>query len=233
MIKIAIVEDVKEMSDVLNNYLDAYAVASKESFLKKTFRNPTDFLVEAYGYDVVFMDIDFKNDMNGLEAAKKLRIRDKKITIVFVTAFKQFAIKGYEVEAFDFIVKPIEYVDFCLRFNRLLNHVKQAESDFLDVRTQGATKVISLRDVKYIEVTGHSLTYHTTEGNLQGPGNLSHLETSLYDKNFIRCNHCYLVNLRYVTEINGLTIKIGKDTLAISRPKKDKFLSALNKYLGK
>lgn len=232
MVKIAIVEDDKSMADLLIRHLKRFGVERRVKFSIKHYSNPTDFLSADLIYDVVFFDIQFENDMNGIKAAKKLREKDSSVTIVFVTSFGQFAVKGYEVEAYDFIVKPVEYVDFSIRMSRILKHIEKEKGDSINIRTGGTFKVLSVQDIKYVEVVGHTLYYHTVKGVFDGPGVLKEVEQMLDGKGFARCNQCYLVNLRFVESADGQSIAIDGDTLSVSRPRKKEFMSALNKYLG-
>ena len=232
MLKIAIVEDDKAMAETLKRHIDTFSSEKKEVLSTQLFRTTTDFLSSPLMFDIVFFDIQFENDMDGIKAAKRLREKDSSVTIVFVTSFRQFAVKGYEVEAYDFIVKPVEYSDFSLRMSRIIKHVYKEKDDSVSLRTGGAQKVISVQELKYIEVAGHTVYYHTTGGVIDGPGALKEVEKQLEGKGFARCNNCYLVNLRYVESADGQNIVVGGEKLAISRPRKKDFMSALNKYLG-
>lgn len=120
MKNIAIIEDEEEALARIRGYLERFSSESGESFRIVVYGNAIDFL-EKYkpNYDIVFMDIKLPN-MDGMEAAKKLRALDRFVALVFVTNMKQFAVKGYEVDALDFIVKPVKYPDFVLKLQRVL-----------------------------------------------------------------------------------------------------------------
>ena len=233
MIKIAIVEDEKKIADNLVNFLDRYANENLVKLQVKHFPCTTDFLTQYDGFDIVFMDIEFKNDINGIEASRKLRKLDSVVTLIFVTAFEQFAVKGYEVQAFDFIVKPILYSDFSLRMTRVLQRVSKEVLDTIGISVKGSVKIVSVKDIKYIEVIKHKLIFHTVNEVFEGNGSLNDMERQLISKNFVRCNHCYLVNLWYVKGVEGFTLNLDGEEIAISRSKKKEFMSALNRYLAR
>ena len=109
MYTIAIVEDDKTQAASLKEYLLRYAAENGEAFAVKTFSNAVIFL-EKYTavYDVVFMDIKMPY-LNGIAAAHKLRELDKGVLLFFITSLTQYAIRGYEVDALNYIVKPVEY----------------------------------------------------------------------------------------------------------------------------
>lgn len=88
-------------------------------------------------------------------------------------------------------------------------------------------------DVRYVEVMKHTLIYHTTTGDLTVYGSLKNAESALPAVRFVRCNSCYLVNLRYVKRVTGFTALVGGDELAISHSRRRDFLRALGEYIGK
>lgn len=76
MIKIAIIDDEKEMSSILSNYVNKYAKEKNIDINMDIFQSSTDFLTNYSGYDIIFMDIKIKNDIDGMETARRLRLKD-------------------------------------------------------------------------------------------------------------------------------------------------------------
>lgn len=107
MYNIAIVEDSKEATDVLKSYFDRFSEEMGARFNVVCFDNALDFL-ENYSsaFNLVLMDINMPH-MDGMEASHRLREIDNNVTLIFVTNMAQYAIRGYEVGATDFIVKPV------------------------------------------------------------------------------------------------------------------------------
>lgn len=233
MIKVAIVEDEDAAAAVLTSFLERYAAETNEKLLYVRYNCTTDFLSGYDGCDIVFMDINIANDMNGIKAARKLRQIDSVVTLIFITSFEQFAVKGYEVEAFDFIVKPVSYTDFALRMGRAVKHIQKEKFDMISIKNDGKISIVSVRDIKYIEVIKHKLLFHTVSGVIEGTGSLRETEDQLAGKYFARCNKCYVVNLWYVRGLNGFTVNVDGEELIVSRPRKKEFLSELNRYLAK
>ena len=116
MVRIAIVEDTQTDSKTLMRYVKEYTRLVNVEVEISVFDNAVKFL-DKYTpkFDIVFMDIEMPY-INGMEASKKLRELDQKVILIFVTNLAKYAIKGYEVQAFDFVVKPITYHDFTLKF---------------------------------------------------------------------------------------------------------------------
>ena len=178
------------------------------------------------------MDIILPN-INGISAAKKLRALDEEVTLIFVTNMANLAGRGYEVSALDFIIKPVKYDSFAMRIERAINAIKRRKSVEISIQTDRSIRVISASKIYYIEVSRHTLLYHTEEGEIVSRGTLDALEKKLADENFVRCNICYLVNLKYITEVEGENLVIAGDTLKISRARKKHFMQILTNYLGK
>ena len=172
MLKVVIVEDEDEAAEVLCSFLDKYAAEKNENIRYVRYKCTTDFLSGYNGADIVFMDINIMNDMNGIKAAHKLRQADSVVTLIFITSFEQFAVKGYEVEAFDFIVKPVSYPDFALRMNRVLKHVQKERQDTINIKNEGKFIIASVRDIKYVEVMRHKMLFHMTDGIVESTGTL-------------------------------------------------------------
>ena len=93
---------------------------------------------------------------------------------------------------------------------------------------------MAVSDLRYVEVSLHRLIYHLIEESVETGGNLNDVEQALYPLGFRRCNHCYIVNMRYVTEIreNSVILGPGAEELQVSRSKKKAFLGELSKYWG-
>ena len=126
---IAIIDDEPREREHLRYMVEKYFAGSRDTCEIKTYTSAEAFC-EGYhaDTDIVFFDIDMPG-MNGMEAARFIRERDNKVVIVFVTKMMQFAIEGYTVQAFDFIVKPINEGSFVIKFDRILNMVRKVSDE--------------------------------------------------------------------------------------------------------
>ena len=106
MLLLAIVDDDPNDSSALSALVAEYFKKNNRAYMFRVFNTSMDFIRSTENYDIVFMDIEME-DLDGMSAAKLLRERDKSVTLIFVTNMAQLAIKGYEVDALDFIVKPL------------------------------------------------------------------------------------------------------------------------------
>lgn len=230
---VAIVEDTDKEADLLQEYFSRYAKEQKGSFHITRFSSGDDFLINYRPiYDLVLLDIGLPGH-NGMEVAARLRETDQSVTLIFVTSMAQFAAQGYEVDAVDFIVKPVNYGNFALKLKRTLSRL-QIRRDSEVVISQGENLYrVSASQIRYIEISSHSLIYHTADGSIEAYGSLKKVEEQLSSQMFARCNSCYLVNLEYVQSIqDDYVVLVGGAMLKMSRLKHKPFVQALNNYLG-
>ena len=119
-VSVAIVEDEKDSAIKLKKYLEKYAEENALKVETAAFSCGENFLSSKKKFDVVFMDIEMPGD-DGLKVVKTLRSEGSDVLVVFCTNLAQYAVNGYEVAAFDFMVKPVTYFDFRMKFDRVIN----------------------------------------------------------------------------------------------------------------
>lgn len=232
MIRTAIVEDDPAYAAVISDFYRRYAEECARAVKIDFFGSGLAFL-EGYGegYDLVFLDIELP-DLDGMRVAADLRARDKSVLIIFVTNLAQYAVNGYDVQAFDFIVKPIKYYNFAMKLRRAFECLDNLCKRKIWISTRQGKRMIDADKLQYVEIMQHTLVFHMTDGKASGAGTLKSVQTALAGLPFELCNRCYLVNLHYVTQIDGNTVCVGGEYLQISIPKKKDFLRALNKFLA-
>ncbi len=232
MINIAIVEDSEKDAEKLADFVRRALNEAGEQCVISPFKNSVSFL-EGYraNYDIVFMDIELP-DIDGMDAAKRLRAMDADVILIFVTNMAQFAVNGYAVDAMDFMVKPVSYDNLKLKMARALKRLDGRKDEKLVIQGKTGAQVVSIPKIRYVEVMNHKLTIFTTEGTVTASGSLSKIEEKLAGFAFSRCNNCYLVNLNYVTGVDDFTAYVGADALTISRSRKKQFMKDIADCLG-
>lgn len=222
----AIVDDSSLDRDNLVRYIDEYAKSHDADIEPIALPDATSFLREdSSQFSLVFFDIDMPG-ISGMEAARLLRSVNPDITIVFVTSMPQYALEGYEVEAADYLVKPISYPTFSLKLTRALARVQERSEQSLVIKAADGMVILPVRDVLYIESHGHYLMYHTAYETYRTRETMTACEKKLESSGFARCNSYYLVNLKQVKAISGSSVKVGTDELAMSRSRRKTFTEA-------
>lgn len=232
MFRIAIVEDDKAYQRQLKCYCEKYAEESKEELQVSIFSDGDEILDNySANYDVIFMDIQMRLT-DGMTTAKEIRKHDTHVIIIFVTNMGQYAIKGYEVGALGYVMKPLSYFVFSQELFKALKSIKSDTSHRIVLRQEDGIKVIDTRDIIYVESDNHVLTIHTDTGDYKMRGAMKEMEARLAVDHFARCNNSFLVNLKYVQGIGQNDVDVNGEMLPISRPRKKDFVETLTNYLG-
>ncbi len=230
--KIAVVEDEKVYQEMFRNYIDKYSSENGISVDVTCFDDGFD-ITEDYTpvWDVILLDIQMKHQ-DGMTAAKIIRKHDERVAIMFITTLAQYAIMGYEVDATDYVLKPVEYEKFAFRFSRVLRHVENEETQSMLLPSENGSDKVLLPDILYIQVDHHNLTIHVKNGAQRKAYTLrksiSSIEKELPDKFFFRCDQSVIVNLRAITRVEKDCVRIGDTILPVSRSRRKAFMEAIS-----
>lgn len=234
MFNIAIVEDDSKSFDELSSLIKQYCDTKHFKYLIQRFDDGFSFLENFHSnYNLIFMDIDMPH-VNGLDASKELRTIDNDVVLIFVTNLAKFAIKGYEVDATSFLVKPVNYFMIENCFKKILRRISINNENAIWINADSKSKKILYDDIIYIEVQDHFSLFHTFEGDFQIRRTLSSIENEIGNKSgFSRCSAAYLVNLKYVTNLLSDEVTLNQNVkLPITRTKKKKFDEDFTSYYG-
>ena len=232
MIRIAIVEDAAFDRQVLRDCLREYGQETGAELQITEFTGGTTFLEQNQeDLDLIFMDI-MMDGLDGLTTARKLRRRDDKVLLVFVTSMLQYAVQGYSVDAMDFIVKPVTYTGLKLCMDRVVRRLNETTAVRLRFTNREGTHSVDAAEICYIESLEHKIVVHTVQGEIQSDMSLAAAEKMVKALPFFRCHVSYLVNLRYVDRVSGNDVWVNGDRLAISRYRRKDFLEAWSAWLG-
>ena len=232
MINIAIVDDEPGYVTQLQQYFDKYIEESGES-IKLSFFSDGDAIVHKYRsqFDIILMDVEMKF-MDGMSAAEEIRKIDSEVVIIFITNMPQYAIRGYAVEALDYLLKPLSYFAFSQCIGKAISRMKNRMSRPFAVNIKGGAARLDARDIYYVESRGQSMIYHTAQGEFESASTMKEIEESLRDIGFFRASKWYLINLAHVDSFRDLNVILGGHSLSVSRSRKKELMEALTAYWG-
>lgn len=235
MIKIALVDDNEADRNALKSYVERFQNSSRgvaEELSIDCYGNGMDFMTDYdLKYDLVFMDVKMPL-LDGLETAKRLRETDKDVGLIFVTAHVEYAIYGYEVEAMDFIVKPVSYSIFAEKLNKALAKCIQKKTEKIFLKVETGYVSLDISKIYYLEKREHNMVYYTAQGVYHYRMNMNDAEQYFLRYNcFVKCTRGCIVNLHAVTKIDKNGVYIGSEYIRISRGLQQSFKQRLQKYL--
>lgn len=232
MYQVLLVEDETKEANALMGLLERYGTEHSLEFNVTWKRSGMDMLLEKNKYDLCFMDIKMPG-INGLEAAEILRGIDETIPLIFVTNLAQYAVKGYEVAAQGFIVKPITYGSLSLNLDRALRIIQQNSVQTMMINTEDGLRVVPFKSIVYIDVIKHNVTFHLDNETIETRSSLAQIEEEFADAPLLRISKNCIVNMNKIIQIrsNNFYMTSG-DSLKISRTGKRQIIDAVTDYLG-
>ena len=151
-VNVAIVEDESEYARELQDYLRRYGREVGERFDITVYPDGED-IVDDYRsgmYDIILMDIEMKS-MDGMTAAEHIRDVDGDVVIMFITNMAQYAIRGYRVDALDYVLKPISYFSFTQRLGKAMERMRRREEKYVIITSKTGTSRVQIPTIQWIE----------------------------------------------------------------------------------
>ena len=234
MVTVYFVEDQKKDQELLIDYLDRFEKENAVRFDVRPFTNASLFLSQyKFDGDIIFMDIDMPG-LNGFDASVELRKNDSRSVLIFLTNLQQYAIKGYSVNAFDFIAKPLSYYQFSTLMKRALKKASLDRESDVVINTRNQIFKLDIKLLTYIEIIDHQLIYHTDERDYVCWETMSSIKEQFLGKGFCSASVSVLVNLRRVDSITSAVVTLNdakKTKIFLSRSQKKEFAKAFASYI--
>ncbi|MDO4648779.1 MAG: LytTR family DNA-binding domain-containing protein [Eubacteriales bacterium] len=229
--RVAVVEDDSVSRENLVSFIKQYGQEHHMEIQVDAYENGWE-AVEQYQavYDILFLDIEMPK-LDGMRAAREIRDIDESVMIVFVTNMAKYAVKGYEVGALDYILKPIQYPNFSLHMDRFMRGLAAVNNVKIQLKDRDSIYTLRVSSIEYVEVEHHRLHYHTFDNEYVVRGTIKEAEQLLDGHHFSLCNSGYLVNLKHVRSIVDGIVLVGNQKLTMSRGKKKSFVQALSDYM--
>lgn len=198
------------------------AYIEKTPFLELVASCPNAFeameIIGQESVDLLFIDINMP-ELSGIDMARTI---DRNIMVIFTTAYSEYALEGFQVDALDYLLKPISYNDFLKAANKAVNLHRlkqsqpiaiQSENDYLFVKADYKTMKVELKNIKYIEGMKEYVRIHLIEGKpIMTLLSMKSLEEKLPSNQFMRVHRSFIINLSKVEVIERNRIVFGKDT---------------------
>lgn len=200
--RIAICDDEAHMLSHLSRLCRDWANARGMPLEVAQYESAEAFLFayeEDKRYGALLLDIQMRA-MDGIALARRIRLEDEAVPIVFITGLADHMATGYEVAALHYLLKPVDPEKLHTVLDRALAANKAAEPALL-IESDGAQRRIRQRDILYIEALSHHVDIHASDGIWTAKIQLRALEAELTPPAFLRCHRSYLVGLRHVQAI--------------------------------
>ncbi len=212
---------LKKIKDFINkiNYLN----------LLEAFNNAIDAIafLKENPVDLIFLDIRMKQ-LSGIQFLESLQITSK---VIITSAYDEYALKGYELNVADYLLKPFTFERFLMSVEKIYNELNAFDrniyNDYIFIKTGYRIEKIEIKDIIYIQGMKDYLQIHTTDKKIMTLQTFKHLLEILPQQEFIRVHNSYIVSISKIKSIERNRIKIGEELIPISDSYKDKFYRIL------
>lgn len=232
MIKFAICDDEPFMAEKINECLSGYMDEKWSADYQISIFSDGGALLRSSGdFDMIFLDIQMK-EPDGMETARLLRKRGIQSLLVFVTVLKEWVFDAFEVQAYDYLLKPLDAGYFKKMMDRAVSCLKQKAAESIMIQRGASCEVICLSQIVYCEVMGRKIYIHQEDGpTISYYERLERLERRL-DGRFFRCHRSYLVNLDYVRGYSGGRVRLRQgEGIPVSRLRERDLMQALLRHM--
>lgn len=222
-----IVEDEQLAIDILTNYIDKIDNLT----CLGTFFNASEasvFLLQNK-VDIIFVDIELP-DMKGTDFVKSLMGKEK---VIFTTAYESYAIDAFNLNAIDYLTKPINFNRFVQAINKTHLFEQDSSSENTKNRNKLFVKVdnkivnITLEDILYIKSLQKYVAIYTKSGEYVTMTSMYKLLESLPESMFFRIHKSFIVNIDHISSIEGNFVRIEKEIIPIAKGQKSVFLNQI------
>ena len=231
MIHIAICDDEKHMSDHIRAMASDFFRKKNREICFRTFSSGEELLSYDGQIDICFLDIQMKG-MDGMETARKLRASKFRGFLIFITVLKEMVFQSFEVQAYDYLVKPVDEKQFGKTMERLYASMQNASEDSLLVQKGYEGRIIREDEIVFCEIIDRKIYLNLTSGEVVDYyERIEHLESKL-DSHFFRCHRSYLINLKHLKGYkNGTAYMDNGKEVPVSRLRSKEFSGVVLQYM--
>lgn len=206
MLDIAICEDDIIQQERLEILLSE--IGLQESINLRKF-DSGERLIKSYEsgdrYGIILLDMQL-DQLNGIQTAGIIREYDKNCLIIIITSVMEYAVEGYSIDAYDFLMKPVEKEKFARVINKAVKELQVRMNKTYLIQTRDITKVIKLSEIQFIESNRNRVIIHTNKETYTSNESISSVVGKLGKDGFVRISRYYIANIYYVKEIGVKTL---------------------------
>ncbi len=231
MIRIAICDDEKHMSDHIRAMASDFFRKKNREIQLRTFSSGEELLSYDGQIDILFLDIQMKG-MDGIETARKLRDSKFRGFLIFITVLKEMVFQSFEVQAYDYLVKPVDEKQFGKTMERLYASMQNASEDSLLVQQGYEGRIVPKDEIVFCEVIDRKIYLNLASGEVVDYyERIENLETKL-GSHFFRCHRSYLINLKHLKGYkNGTACMDNGKEVPVSRLRSKEFSGVVLQYM--
>lgn len=234
MINVAVCDDETSIIRTIKKCLSDYQLLHNCEFKTQTFICGEDLIKSSALFDLIFLDIEM-NGINGIQTARLLRQKSRKVKIIYVTSHSEYALSAYEIHPFDFIKKPvcedrmINVLDeFMLYFNDRSNEIQIAEFKGI----QGSL-VLKLKDIYVFEYTGNRrITVYTEDKEYVIKGGIKEIFGQITSDHFTSPHKSFIINMEHVKSLNDCILYMTNNIeVPVAQKKLKEFQRSLSCFI--
>lgn len=201
MLTIAICEDDLQQQQELEELIKGMGL--KESIDLQKFSSGEELVLEydaGKRFAVILLDMQM-NELDGIQTAEIIRKQDKNCLIIIITSIMEYAVKGYSIDAYDFVLKPVNPDKFRTILGKAIREIQVVMNKSYIIQTRNQTVSLRLSHIIYVESDRKRVIIHTNEISYENNETISQAEKNLMHDGFIRISRYYLVNINHIKEI--------------------------------
>lgn len=224
-IRCLIVDDEPTARDIMNHLLEKIAAIEIVASCKNALEAIK--VLNKTAVDLIFLDINMP-DMSGISLVNSI---DKNTKVIFTTAYREYAVDGFDLQAVDYLLKPIslERLVQAIQKYRSENRLDRPSKDYLIVRSDRKMVKINFADILLIESLSDYLKIHTKEKIIVTRETISKIEKELPKNEFIRIHRSFIASIPHITSYTNEYVEINGKALGISRTYRDTFFKTMEK----
>jgi len=199
----------------------------------RQFSSGQELLQSVENFDIIFLDI-IMCGLDGMKTAQMFRKRAFDKILIFVSSSREYVFDAYDVEAFYYLLKPIDDRKLERVLERAVRKMENSSQEFMIVSKERHKRKLYLDEIYYFEIKGRVVELHAAEGIFAYYEQIGILENRLREKGFFRCHKSYLVNLKYVEGYSRQEIILENgERIMIAKRRYEEFCQEILKYMKK